>query len=58
MFSDSLPGTGAAAGAYGVAKHAAWVATCTAGTCVFLVGSLFVYFCYAIGIAEASSGGA
>lgn len=43
-------------GAYGAAKHAAWVATCTAATCVFAVGALFAYFCYAIGVAEASSG--
>ena len=56
MYSDSLPGTGVAAGAYSAAKHAAWVATCTAATCVFLVGSLFAYFCYAIGVVEASSG--
>ena len=43
-------------GAYGAAKHAAWVATCTAATCVSVVGFLFAYFCYDIGVAEASSG--
>jgi hypothetical protein len=54
MFSGG--GDTQASGAYGAAKHAAWIATCTAATCVFTVGVLFTWFCYNIGVAENSSG--
>ena len=55
MFGDAVSETldrAQTSGAYGLAKRAAWTATSTAATLVLLVGALFGYFCYTIGVAE------
>ena len=35
-----------------MARRAAFIATCTAGACVFVVGSLFTWVCFTVGKEE------